>query len=69
MAAAHEAFQQLATLPYVPANIGAQLLGSAFGMKSAEELPNGARSEWLPGKAAEIFGCAWDVRLSAGMAV
>eukprot|EP00955_Chlamydomonas_euryale_P045890 353270-Chlamydomonas_euryale.AAC.1 len=42
---------------------GAQLLGTAFGTKSAEELPNGAGSEWLPGKAAEIFGRAWDVRL------
>eukprot|EP00955_Chlamydomonas_euryale_P064527 359008-Chlamydomonas_euryale.AAC.1 len=39
---------------------------TAFGTKSAEELPNGARSEWLRlGKAAEIFGRAWDVRLSA----
>eukprot|EP00955_Chlamydomonas_euryale_P107320 365758-Chlamydomonas_euryale.AAC.1 len=47
---------------------GAQLLGTAFGTKSAEELPNGARSEWLPGKAAEIFGRAWDVRFSAGTA-
>eukprot|EP00955_Chlamydomonas_euryale_P031656 332186-Chlamydomonas_euryale.AAC.1 len=35
---------------------GSQLLGTAFGTKSAEELPNVARSEWLPGKAAEIFG-------------
>eukprot|EP00955_Chlamydomonas_euryale_P033944 349655-Chlamydomonas_euryale.AAC.12 len=44
---------------------GAQLLGTAFGTKSGEELPNGARSEWLLGKAAEIFGRGWDVRLSA----
>eukprot|EP00955_Chlamydomonas_euryale_P112216 366119-Chlamydomonas_euryale.AAC.9 len=34
-----------------------------------QELPNGARSEWLLGKAAEIFGRGWDVRSSAGMAV